>query len=77
MCFAKEEHTDTGLSDTAADGIRQLLIQNRFLEGKLSPVVTSCLCQLFIQSIFIHADTHGRKLKGNVKYRIVYQDIAV
>ena len=38
MCLAKEEHTDTGLSDTAADGVWKLLVQDGFLEWKLSSV---------------------------------------
>ena len=33
--LAQEEHTDTGLSDTAADCLRESAVQNGFLEGKL------------------------------------------
>ena len=43
VCFAQEEHTDTGLSDTAADCLRESAVQNRFLEGKLRAGLASAL----------------------------------
>ena len=39
VSLAQEEHTDTGLSDTAADGVWKLLVQDGFLEWKLSSVI--------------------------------------
>ena len=38
--LAQEEHTDTGLTDTAADGVGKLLFQNGFLERKLCALLT-------------------------------------
>lgn len=35
MCLSEEEHTDSGLTDTAADGERKLFLQNGFLERQL------------------------------------------
>ena len=35
--FSQEEHTDTGLADTAADGVGQLFFNNSLLEGQLRP----------------------------------------
>ena len=41
--LAQEKHTDTGLSDTAADCLRESAVQNRFLEGKLRAGLASAL----------------------------------
>ena len=35
MRFPEEEHTDSGLADSAADGLRQSAFQKVFLEWKL------------------------------------------
>ena len=75
--LAQEKHTDTGLTDTAADGVRKLAVDDRLLERKLRAVFTACLFKLGQQGFFVHADSHGRKLKGNVKYRIVYKNVCV
>ena len=77
MSFAEEEHTDTGLADTAADGIWQFFVKDRFLEWKLSAVVTACFCELGVKRILINTDTHRRKLQSDIKNRIVYKDISV
>ena len=77
MSLAQEEHTDTGLTDTAADGVWKFFIQNGLLERELSAVVTAGFCKLFVKCCLVYTDTHGRKFKGNVQYRIVYQNIAV
>ena len=50
MCFPQEEHTDTGLTDTAADCIRKLSLQNCFLEWQLRAFLTSRLYQLLRES---------------------------
>ncbi len=59
MCFPQEKHTDTGLTDTAADGQRQFIMQDRFLERKLCPFGTARFFELAAQGILIHTDTHG------------------
>ena len=35
MSFAKEEHTDTGLTNSSADGIRKCSIDDGFLEWQI------------------------------------------
>ena len=66
VSLAQEEHTDTGLSDTAADGVWKLLVQDGFLEWKLSSVIASGFCKLFVKCRFVYTDTHGGKLKGMI-----------
>ena len=41
--LAQEEHTDTGLTDTAADGVRQLFVEDCFLERKFCALGTAAL----------------------------------
>ena len=43
MCFAQEEHTDTGLSDAAADGVWKFFVDDRFLERKIFSFFTASL----------------------------------
>src|SRR5699024_8646257 len=77
VSFAQEEHTNTGLADSAAGGIRQFLFQNGFLERKICPLRTSGSLQLTGQRFFIHADSHGGKLQGDIQNRVVDDDITV
>ena len=35
MRFTQEEHTDTGLTDSSTDSIRQFPVNNGFLERKI------------------------------------------
>ena len=49
VSFSEEEHTDTGLTDTTADSIWKLFIQNCFLEIKLTSVVAACESELFVK----------------------------
>lgn len=55
--FAQVEHADTGLSDAAADGIGQFLIQNGFLEGKVCPLLAACQLQLTGKGLLVTADS--------------------
>ena len=65
--LAQEKHTDTGLTDTAADGVGKLPFDE-------SPSGTEALARSSqpasfnwdVQGILVHADTHGGKLQGNV-----------
>ena len=77
VSFSEEEHTDTGLSDTAADGIWKLFVQDCFLERKFSSVIAACDSKLFVQRVLVNSDSHGGKLQGNIKNRIIYKDITV
>ena len=43
VCFAQEEHTDTGLSDAAADGVWKFFVDDCFLERKIFSFFTASL----------------------------------
>ena len=77
MRFAQEKHTDTGLSDTAADCLRESAVQNGFLEGKLRAGLASAFLLLDAESICVDADTHGGELKSDVKHWIINDQVAV
>ena len=72
MRFSKEEHTDSGLSDSAAGGIREHSAHDGFLERKLGAFRTSGDLQLTHQGFLIYADSHGRQFKGYIKHRVIY-----
>ena len=57
MGAAHHQHTETALTDTAANGQGQLVIQKHFMEGELSAVITAGDRQLTVQSLGIHTDT--------------------
>ena len=40
--FPQEEHTDSGLADAAADGLRQFAVKECLLEWQLSPLFAAC-----------------------------------
>ena len=77
MRLAQEEHTDTGLTDTAADGVRQLFVEDCFLERKFCALGAAGFFQLGQQSLFVYADTHRGQLQGDVQNRIVNEDVGV
>ena len=70
-------HADTRLADAASYSIGQLAVQQRFLERKFSALFASCELELSAERLFVHADTHGRKLQPHIKDRIVYDDVSV
>jgi hypothetical protein len=77
MCLSKEEHTDSGLSNAASDGVRKLLVKNSLLERKLCALGAACLLKLALKGILINTDTHAGELKSDVQNRIVYDDVSV
>ena len=77
VCFSQEEHTDSGLTDTAADGVGQLAIQNGLVERQFGTFGTACFFQLFLHCLFIYTDSHTGKLQGNVQNRVIYDDIGI
>ena len=77
MCLAKEEHTDTGLSDSTTDCIRKLFVDDCFLERKFCTFFTACFFELGEKRFLVNPDTHGGNLKCDVEYRIVNNDICV
>ena len=49
MSFAKEEHTDTGLTNSSADGIRKCSIDDGFLEWQILAFRTAGFVKLQYQ----------------------------
>ena len=58
MAGAKQQHTQTGLPDTAADGLGQLAAQQHLVEGQASPLIVAGEGQLLVQRRLIHPDAH-------------------
>ena len=77
MGFSEIKHADTGLTDTAADGVGQFFLQNCFLERKLRPCFASGELQLLFKSLFVHTDSHGGQFQCVAEDRIPDDDIAV
>lgn len=53
MSFAKEEHTDTGLTNSSADGIRKCSIDDGFLEWQILAFRTAGFVKLGNQCSFV------------------------
>ena len=62
MCLAQEKHTDSGLSDTAADGVGKLPAQNSLLEIQFSAVVAAGFRQLTIQTLGADTEESSRAM---------------
>ena len=77
VCLAQEEHTKSGLSDTAANGVRQFPIQECFMEFQLHSLGASALVQLANERFFIHTHAHRGKLKRDIKDGIVNDNVTV
>ncbi len=77
MGFAQIVHTDTGLSDPAADGIRQFFVQQGLLERKTGAVFTSGKLELSGKCFFIDTDSHGGEFQSDIQNLIVDNDISV
>ena len=75
--FAQQEHAQAGLADTAADGLGQFSVQQEPMEIECFFVQLAAFCQLAVQGLRIHADTHTGDLEGAFQHRIPQQDIAV
>ena len=61
MRLAQIEHTETGLSYTAADGKRQCIIHQAFVEVKFQTFLFAFLFELVKQGFLVYTDTHGGK----------------
>ena len=72
VCFTQEEHTDSGLSDTATDGVRKFFVQDGFLERKLSSVIAACLGKLAVKCVLVNTSAYflftNSMACGNVQY---------
>ena len=77
MRLAEEEHTHSGLADTAADGEGELIVKQGLMEGEIRSFHTAALLKLGKESLAVNSDTHGGKLECYIKHGVVNEDIAV
>lgn len=77
VCLAQKEHAKTGLTDTAACGIRKLSRKKCAVERKLCALGTAAESELTAHSLLIYTDTHRGQLQSDIENRIVYKNIAV
>ena len=54
---------EPGLTNAAADGQRQFIVEQHPVEGQLAPIVTACQRKLAVKRFGIDADTHGGDLQ--------------
>ena len=67
MGLSEEEHADTGLTDTAADGEGERLVQNGLLEGEVRSLGAARLDKLLAERLCVDADAHGGELQRDVE----------
>ena len=77
MRLAQKIHTEPALTNTAADGIRQFLVQDRLLERQLRAFRTACQRKLSFHRVRVNANAHRGKFKGSVEHLVPKDDIAV
>ena len=77
MGFAQQQHTQSGLADTAADGAGQFAFQQHSVIFQRSAIVAVGFSQLLIQCERIYTDTHGGDFQGVIHYGVVEQQVAV
>ena len=65
------------MADTAADGQRQLALQQHFVEGQLAALLAAALFQLVAHGDLVHTDAHGGDLKATLQHVVPHKDIAV
>ena len=63
MGAAHHEHTEAGLTDTAADGEGKLTCEKRLVEGKRASVIAARYGKLTVESRRIHTNSHRGDLK--------------
>ena len=77
MAAAHHQHTQTALADTAADGQRQLIVQEHLVEGEVTAIIAAGFIQLTVQGLCDDTDAHGGKHQRPAKYFIPEENIAV
>lgn len=77
MGLAKQYHGQSGLTDTSADGERQLAVQEHTMIGVSPSIVAAGYGQLAVKRFGINADAHGAYLEGTAEKIVPQQDIAV
>ena len=77
MTRTKQQHAQTGLTDAAADGQRQLPRQQHPVEWESAPIVAAAGGELAIQRRLVHSNAHGGDLEAPLQHRVPQQDVAV
>ena len=74
---AKKEHTETGLTYSAANGQKQLTIKKTTMEWEIFSLLEPSFLKLVNQSVSIHTNAHRRNFKCAIKGFVVEDYIAV
>ena len=77
MCLMEKEHAETGLSDTATDGLRELSIQQSLMPVEILSLFRITDLKLLKKGGSVYSDTHAGKLKVLPSYLIPDDDISV
>ena len=77
MSLTQQQHAETGLADTTADGKGQLTVEQHLMEWQLTPVITASLGKLLVHALGVYADTHGGYFHRAVQHVVIEQYIAV
>ena len=75
--LAQQEHGQTGLADTAADGEGELVLQQQLVEGEFPAAVAAGGFQLPVQGGGVHPDAHGGELNGPAQQVIPQKNVPV
>ena len=73
----QHQHTQTALSDTAADGQGQSATGNTLMIGVLHPILSVRRFKLARQGVRVHADAHGADLQRVTEDVVPQQQVAV
>ena len=77
MRLSQEEHTQAGLTDTAAHGLGQFTGKQLFVKKEFRPLGASAVVELFPHGIGTYPDSHGRKLQGLAKHGVPHKKVSV
>ena len=77
MAGADEQHAQTALTDAAAHGQGQLVVQHHLVERQLPAGIAAGQRQLTAHGFCVYADTHRAQLHGTAQNFVPNQNIAV
>ena len=74
---AKKEHTETGLTYSAANGQKQLTIKKTTMEWEIFSLLEPSFLKLVNQSVSIHTNAHRRNFKRTSQKLVPKQNVTV
>ncbi len=77
MLFLQQQHGQTGLADTATDGLRHPCCQQILMPVVLQAILVAGDSQLATQRLGIDPDPHGGDLEAILQHRVPHQNVAV